>query len=273
MDGKTNGGQEVTQGAQDTSQQQGQEQQETQQQGQSQVGCSETDYEKQIAERDEKIASLEAQVAEAAKNAETESESESAPNPLTGRAPFRHHCRCGGTGADHGETVPEARGGVQAARRAAAQREGDRLRGGRARDRRRPVEPRRLGQKGPGRGARRRGGPLPDGRGPAAAQARERAAQEGGRDAFKSGRPLRRQAAVGAGAKGARFASIPLSEGRRGVSGMCSAPGVTRQGHCARRSRGPRGRAPRAAEPAGEISGACEASRRICGAPEVFAEL
>ena len=30
-----------------------------------------TDYEKQIAERDEKIASLEAQVAEAAKNAET----------------------------------------------------------------------------------------------------------------------------------------------------------------------------------------------------------
>lgn len=71
MDGKTNGGQEVTQGAQDTSQQQGQEQQETQQQGQSQIGCSETNYEKQIAERDEKIASLEAQVAEAAKNAET----------------------------------------------------------------------------------------------------------------------------------------------------------------------------------------------------------
>ena len=71
MDGETNGGQEATQGAQDTSQQQGQEQQETQQQGQSQVGGSETDYERQIAERDEKIASLEAQVAEAAKNAET----------------------------------------------------------------------------------------------------------------------------------------------------------------------------------------------------------
>ena len=69
MDGETNGGQEATQGAQDASQQQGQEQQETQQ-GQSQVGGSETDYEKQIAERDEKIASLEAQVAEAAKNAE-----------------------------------------------------------------------------------------------------------------------------------------------------------------------------------------------------------
>ena len=69
MDGETNGGQEATQGAQDASQQQGQEQQETQQ-GQSQVDNS-SDYEKQIAERDEKIASLEAQVAEAAKNAET----------------------------------------------------------------------------------------------------------------------------------------------------------------------------------------------------------
>ena len=70
MDGETNGGQEATQGAQDASQQQGQEQQETQQ-GQSQVGGETPDYEKQIAERDEKIASLEAQVAEAAKNAET----------------------------------------------------------------------------------------------------------------------------------------------------------------------------------------------------------
>lgn len=71
MDGETNGSQEATQGAQDQAQQQGQEQQETQQQGQSQVGGETPDYEKQIAERDEKIASLEAQVAEAAKNAET----------------------------------------------------------------------------------------------------------------------------------------------------------------------------------------------------------
>ena len=71
MDGETNGGQEATQGSENTSQQQGQEQQETQQQGQSQVGGDATDYEKQIAERDEKIAALEAQVAEAAKNAET----------------------------------------------------------------------------------------------------------------------------------------------------------------------------------------------------------
>ncbi|OUO89946.1 hypothetical protein B5F40_08930 [Gordonibacter sp. An230] len=71
MDGETNGGQEATQGAQDTSQQQGQEQQETQQGQQEVTGGNAPDYEKQIAERDEKIASLEAQVAEAAKNAET----------------------------------------------------------------------------------------------------------------------------------------------------------------------------------------------------------
>lgn len=67
MDGETNGGQEATQGAQDASQQQGQGQQ-----GQQEVtGGNAPDYERQIAERDEKIASLEAQVAEAAKNAET----------------------------------------------------------------------------------------------------------------------------------------------------------------------------------------------------------
>ena len=71
MDGETNGGQEATRGAQDRAQQQGQEQQETQQQGQSQEGGDASDYEKQIAERDEKIVSLEAQVTEAAKNAET----------------------------------------------------------------------------------------------------------------------------------------------------------------------------------------------------------
>ncbi len=71
MDGETNGSQEATQGSENTPQQQGQEQQETQQQGQSQVGGDATDYERQIAERDEKIASLEAQIADAAKNAET----------------------------------------------------------------------------------------------------------------------------------------------------------------------------------------------------------
>lgn len=72
MDGETNGSQEATQGAQDQAQQQGQEQRETQQSQQEVTGGNYgTDYEKQIAERDEKIVSLEAQVAEAAKNAET----------------------------------------------------------------------------------------------------------------------------------------------------------------------------------------------------------
>lgn len=58
MDGETNGGQEATQGAQDQAQQQSQEQQETQQGQQEVTGGSAPDYEKQIAERDEKIASL-----------------------------------------------------------------------------------------------------------------------------------------------------------------------------------------------------------------------
>ena len=72
MDGETNGSQAAMQGAENQAQQQSQEQQETQQQSRSQVGNANTpDYEKQIADRDEKIASLEAQVAEAAKNAET----------------------------------------------------------------------------------------------------------------------------------------------------------------------------------------------------------
>ena len=71
MDGEPNGGQEATQGAENQAQQPGQEQQETQQGQQEVTGGNAPDYEKQIAERDEKIALLEAQVAEAAKNAET----------------------------------------------------------------------------------------------------------------------------------------------------------------------------------------------------------
>ena len=62
---------EATQGEQNQAQQQGQEQQETQQDQQKVTSGNAPDYEKQIAERDEEIASLEAQVAEAAKNAET----------------------------------------------------------------------------------------------------------------------------------------------------------------------------------------------------------
>lgn len=67
MDGETNGSQEATQGAQD----QAQEQQQEGTQGVQEVGGNAgTDYEKQIAERDARIAELEGQVAEAAKTAE-----------------------------------------------------------------------------------------------------------------------------------------------------------------------------------------------------------
>ena len=68
MDGETNGSQEATQGAENQAQEQ---QQESTQAQQEVTGNAGTDWEKQISERDEKIASLEAQVAEAAKNAET----------------------------------------------------------------------------------------------------------------------------------------------------------------------------------------------------------
>ena len=69
MDGETNGSQQETQ-AQQEAQTGGQENgQQQASQGQPQVETP--NFEKQIAERDEKIASLEAQVAEAAKNAET----------------------------------------------------------------------------------------------------------------------------------------------------------------------------------------------------------
>ena len=68
MDGETNGSQEATQGAQD----QAQEQQQEATQGVQEVTGNNAgnDWEKQIAKRDAKIASLEAQVAEAAKTAE-----------------------------------------------------------------------------------------------------------------------------------------------------------------------------------------------------------
>ena len=72
MDGETNGSQEATQGQEAKAQEQQQEgTQGTQEVTDGNGVGNGTDYEKQIAERDEKIASLEAQVAEAAKNAET----------------------------------------------------------------------------------------------------------------------------------------------------------------------------------------------------------
>ena len=52
---------------------------------------------------------------------------------------------------------------------------------------------------------------------------------------------------------------------------MRPAPGVTGQGCCARRSRGPSGRDPRDAELAGGVSEVHEASRRAYGAPKALA--
>lgn len=92
MDGEANGGQKATQGAQD----------QTQQQGRSQVDST-SDYEKQIAERDEKIASLEAQVAEAAKNGETAEQLRGRSARTTGRRASRSagHRPTGVLGATH----------------------------------------------------------------------------------------------------------------------------------------------------------------------------
>lgn len=66
MDGETNGGQQEAQGTQGQQAEGGQ-----QQEAQGQQAVSNRDWEGQIAERDERIAALEAQVAEAARNAET----------------------------------------------------------------------------------------------------------------------------------------------------------------------------------------------------------
>jgi hypothetical protein len=66
MDGENSG---MRQEAQEQEATQGQQQQETQ--GQQEVGGSPTDWEAQIAQRDQRIAELEGQVAEAARNAET----------------------------------------------------------------------------------------------------------------------------------------------------------------------------------------------------------
>ncbi len=69
MDGEANGSQEGTQGAEE--QAQGQQAASAQVDGGNEsMSTPAPDYEKQIAERDEKIASLEAQIAEAAKSAE-----------------------------------------------------------------------------------------------------------------------------------------------------------------------------------------------------------
>ena len=66
---------------------------------------------------------------------------------------------------------------------------------------------------------------------------------------------------------------MSANEGSWRVSGMRSALGVTRQGYYAWRRRPPSARDERDLEPARPISGVCEASRRIYGAPKVHMEL
>ncbi|MEE0518114.1 IS3 family transposase [Slackia sp.] len=121
------------------------------------------------------------------------------------------------------------------------------------------------------RGARRK--PVPDGRGPAQAEAREREAEEGERDTFKSERLLRQQAAVGLSAKRAKFEFIFLNEGSWPVSEMCAALKVTRQGYYAWKSRPPSAHAMRDAELAELISRVGEKVRNIYGAPKTFMRL
>ena len=70
MDGETNGSQEATQGTENQAQQE-QEQEGTQGIQEVTGSNSGTDREKQIADRDARIAELEGQMAKAAKNAET----------------------------------------------------------------------------------------------------------------------------------------------------------------------------------------------------------
>ena len=92
----------------------------------------------------------------------------------------------------------------------------------------------RLSEEGARRQPAAGGQPFP-GRGGAQAPApRERAVSQGERDPFKSERLLREQGAV----KKAKFEFIAEFSARYRVSLLCSALGVTRQGHCAWRGRG-----------------------------------
>lgn len=113
--------------------------------------------------------------------------------------------------------------------------------------------------------------PLPDGGGAQEAQTRERAAQEGQRDPFKSKRLLRQQTAVGCSEKRARFAFVLLHEHEYTVSEMCRVLGVSRQGYYQWRRRPASAHALRDAELAAEIRRVFEASRRTYGSPRVFA--
>ena len=94
-------------------------------------------------------------------------------------------------GGGHGNSVAKVHGRAQAEGCRALWKVWDDLRGGGARVGLRCRKPVGLGHEGRRGQAGARRQPVPDGRGPAQAQARERAAEEGERDAFKSERFLR----------------------------------------------------------------------------------
>lgn len=113
-------------------------------------------------------------------------------------------------------------------------------------------------------GARRQ--PVPDGRGPAQAEERER-------DTFKSERPLRRRAAAGLSAKRAKFKFVSPQRARlagvgdaRGSEG--GAPGLLRLGVAAASAR-----AMRDAELAELIFRVGDEARNVYGAPKTLMRL
>ena len=170
-----------------------------------------------------------------------------------------------------GNAISQVHGRVQAEGRRAVQEIGNHVRRGGARARMRPRQPVGLGEEGRRRrGARRK--PVPDGRRPAQAEAREREAEEGERDTFKSERLLRQQAAAGLSAKRAEFEFIFLNEGGWPVSETCAALKTARQGCYAWKSRPPSAHAMRDAELADRTPGSGQKSgtstarpRRSCG--------
>ena len=160
-----------------------------------------------------------------------ESESESPPFPLTHRVPFGHDAVNGERG--HGMGHPSPRHPAELEQQAVRLHRG---RGGAyAETARGPgADPGGLPDRVKRAGAAQAPAgddPFQMAGGPPRAEARGRAAEEGGRDAFGSERLLRRQAAVGARAERAKFAFMLLNEGAWAISEMCSAPGVTRQGY------------------------------------------
>ena len=171
-------------------------------------------------------------------------------------------------GGRYGAPIPQVHRRVQAAGGGALPRARVHVRGARPRAGLRRGRHVGLGQEGGRRGRGARPKPLPDGRGAAQAEARERPPEDRERDTLKSRRLLRRPSAVGPAAKGAKFAFISANGGSWRVSDMCPALVVTGRGHYAWRRRGPSARDLGDAEPARPIPGVCKSSGGVCGAPK-----